>query len=215
MKKIFLSVCIAAALFVAWYMYTDGTMSLKAARKKIVKEAQEAVVQGASPEDVAALAMKAINMTQGEHGAELWRLKAEWGNVRRKDNVMELEKPNFTYYMAPDNIPMNVTSEKGEVDQEEQIVRFIGSVVAVHQDRTVKAPVMVYSGKKRELVCPEGADMTGKDMAGTANRVVWDLNSKVLNGLGNVDMTFDNDTVLAPSGSDEQQNTPANSGSQG
>jgi hypothetical protein len=216
MKKIFFAVCLVVALFAAWYMYTDGTMSLEAARRKIGKEAQEAVVQNASPEDVAALAMKAINMTQGEHGAELWRLKAEWGNVRRKDNIMEIGKPNFTYYMAPDHIPLNVTSEKGEVDQEEQKVRFVGSVVATYQDRVVKAPMMVYSGKKRKLVCPEGAKMTGaKNMAGSANRAVWDLNTKILNGFGEVDMTFENSAIPAPEGSGEQQNVPANGGPQG
>lgn len=216
MKKIFFAVFAAGALLVAWYIYTDGTMNLKNARKKIIQEAQEAVVQSASPEDVAALAMKAVNMTQGENGAELWRLKAEWANVRRKDNIMELEQPKFTYYTAPDNVPLSITSEKGEVNQEEQIVRFIGSVVATYQDRIVKAPVMVYSGKRRDLVCPEGADMAGaNDMAGSANRVVWDLGTKILNGFGNVDMTFHNNTAPTPAGPDNPQNAPTDSGAQG
>lgn len=216
MKKIFFAVFAAVALLVAWYIYTDGTMNLKNARKKIIQEAQEAVVQTASPEDVAALAMKAVNMTQGENGAELWRLQAEWANVRRKDNIMELEKPNFTYYTAPDNVPLTVTSEKGEVDQEEQTVRFIGSVVATCQDRIVKAPVMVYSGKRRDLVCPEGADMAVADkMAGSANRIVWDLKTKILNGFGDVDMTFRNNAAFIPAESDNPQNAPADSGAQG
>ncbi|CAK7014326.1 MAG: hypothetical protein DELT_02192 [Desulfovibrio sp.] len=215
MKKILLAVVAVAVLVVAWYIYTGGTMSLKAAKKQLVKEAQQAVLENAAPEDVAALAMKAINMTQGEHGAELWRLKAEWGNVRRKDNIMELEKPSFTYYMAPDNLPLTVTSEKGEVDQEEQRVTFIGSVVATHQDKVVKAPVMVYSGKNRDLVCPEGAGMTGDNMVGSANRIVWDLNAKLLTGLGDVDMSFENAAVPVPPRTEEGQTAPAAGGPQG
>lgn len=214
MKKIFAAVLAVAVLLVSWYIYTGGAMSFAAARRKVVKEAREAAIQSTAPEDVAALAMKAINMTQGEHGAELWRLKAEWGNVRRRDNILELEKPNFTYYMAPDNIPLTVTSEKGEIDQETQRVRFIGSVVATFQDRVVRAPVMVYSGKERELVCPDGAVISGaNNMTGAADTVVWDFTANVLTGSGDVDMTFD--YSAAPTGSDAMRNMSGSGGTQG
>ncbi|MCC8194545.1 MAG: hypothetical protein LIP28_07870 [Deltaproteobacteria bacterium] len=118
MKKIIGALGVLLALGVGWYIFTDGTMSLGAAKKKLVQKAQDAVVSNADPEDVAALAMKAINLTQGEHGAELWRLKANWGNMRRKDNVMELEKPDFTYYMPPDNKAIFIVGDKGEIEQE-------------------------------------------------------------------------------------------------
>ena len=81
--------------------------------------------------------MKAINLTQGEHGAELWRLKADWGNMRRRDNVKELEKPKFTYYMPPDNAELQVASNKGEIYQDIQEIRFVDDVVATFGERSI------------------------------------------------------------------------------
>lgn len=211
MRKGFWSVA-ALAGFALWYFYAGGTLNLDAMKKRIVKEAQEAVAQKTAPDDVAALAMKAINLTQGEHGAELWRLKAEWGNVRRRDDIMELEKPKFMYYMAPDNLPLSVTSEKGELDQKKRIVKFIGSVVTTYQDRVVNAPIMVYSDTTRELTFPDSATLRSANMTGSADSFVWNLNEKKLTGFGNVNVSFDNNAAVAPAGRGSGHKTPAKNG---
>ena len=68
---------------------------------------------------------------------------------------------------------------------------------------------MVYFGKSREVVCPEGAKMTGTGMEGTANRVVWRLQDKVLEGLGDVDMTFENGKdIFSPGGRENENSAP-------
>ena len=209
MKKLFVIIAVLAAAAVGWYFFTDGTMTMQGAKKKLVQEVQDAVLERKAPEDVAALAMKAINLTQGEHGAELWRLKADWGNMRRSDQIMELEKPRFTYYMPPENIELTILSNKGEIDQDEQKVRFISDVVATYSDRTIIAPSMVYLGKSREVVCPEGAKVAGAGMEGTANRLVWRLQDKVLEGFGDVDMTFENDKdIFSPEGRENESSAP-------
>lgn len=201
MKKIIGVIIILVAACAGWYLLTDGTMSLKGAREKIVREAQDAVLNAANPQDVAALAMKTINMTQGEHGSELWRLKADWGNMRRDAEVMELEKPRFTYYMPPDNVEVSIHSDTGEIQEKDQIVHFIGNVVAQYSGRTVRAARMTFMGKVKEVVCPEGADITGAGLDGKANRVVWKLNEEILEGFGDVDMIFTNEKdVPAPGG---------------
>ncbi|SBV93957.1 exported hypothetical protein [uncultured delta proteobacterium] len=193
MKKILGALSVFIALGIAWYIFSDGGLNLGAAKKQIVQTAQDAVVSNAAPEDVAALALKAISLTQGEHGAELWRLKADWGNMRRRDNVMELEKPHFTYYMPPDNKAVTITSSKGEIEQEEQKIRFIDSVVATYDGRTLHAPEMLYFGKSRELVCPQGGRVEGEGYEGSANRIVWRVNEQIIESLGNVDVSFEND----------------------
>lgn len=209
MKKLFAAAAFLAVLAVGWYFFTDGTMSMKGAKKKLVREARDAALEHAAPEEVAALAMKAMNLTQGEHGAELWRLKADWGNMRRSDQILELEKPRFTYYMPPEHIELTIVSDKGEIDENEQKIRFVTNVVATYRDRRITAPSLVYFGKSREVVCPEGAEMTGAGMEGTANRVVWRLRDKVLEGLGDVDMTFENDKdIFSPEGRENENSAP-------
>ncbi len=115
MRKLVSVIGVLVLLSVAWYFFTDGTMGMDAAKKKFVQQAQDAIVSNVEPDEVAALAMRAINLTQGEHGAELWRLKADWGNMRRKDNVLELEKPRFTYYMPPDYKAITVVAVRGDI----------------------------------------------------------------------------------------------------
>ena len=213
MKKIIGALCVLLALGVAWYVFTDGTFRVDSAKKKLVRQAQDAVINNADPEDVAALAMKAITLTQGEHGAELWRLKADWGNMRRRDNVMELEKPRFTYYMPPDNKSIAIASDKGEIEQEKQKIRFLESVVATYEDRTLLADEVLYMGKSREILCPQGGRVEGEGYEGRANRVVWHLNSKILEAFGDVDIVFDseNDIFASPRGAEETQTPPAQS----
>ena len=199
MRKL-VSVFSGLLLFVAaWYFFTDGTMHLDTAKKKLVQQAQDAVISNVNPDEVAALAMKAINLTQGEHGVELWRLKADWGNMRRKDNILELEKPRFTYYMPPDNKAITIASGKGDIEQTDQKIRFLDSVVATYDGRTLLAPQMIYFGKSREIHCPEGGSMEGEGYEGAADRVVLNMNAEIIEAFGNVDITFDAENdVLTP-----------------
>ncbi len=199
MKKLIGALCAFIVLFIAWYLFTGGELSFDAAKKQIVRQAQDAIIKTADPEDVAALAMRAITLTQGEHGAELWRLKAEWGNMRRRDNIMELEKPRFTYYMPPDNKPVEITSEKGDIAQEEQIIQFIDSVVATYEGKILRAPQMTYYGKQREIVCPRGGDIQGEGYVGSADKIVRHVNEQEIEATGNVDFTYESEQdILAP-----------------
>lgn len=209
MKKIVGALCVLIALGVAWYIFTDGTFRVDSAKRKLVRQAQDAVIKKADPEEVAALAVKAINLTQGEHGVELWRLKADWGNLRRRDNVMELEKPRFTYYMPPDNKAIAISSDKGEIEQEAQRIRFMESVVATYEDRTLHVDEMVYLGKERAIVCPQGGRVEGEGYEGSANRIAWYLNAGVLEALGDVNVVFDSENdIFAPAHKTEEPQTP-------
>lgn len=205
MKKLVGAFCLLIALGIAWYIFSNGGLDMDAARQKLAQKAQDAVVTNADPEDVAALALKAINLTQGEKGAELWRLKADWGNMRRRDNVMELEKPAFTYYMPPDNKVITITSLKGEIEQEEQRIRFIESVVATYDGRTLHAPEIVYFGKPREIVCPQGGRVEGEGYEGSARHIVWRMNKQLIEAVGDIDVLFENELI---STRPEQAETP-------
>ncbi len=174
----------------AWY-YLFGTSDFDQAKKNLKESAQNAVLSNAKPEDVAALAVKAIEMKQGEHGVELWRLKAEWGNVRQEGGLLELKKPKFTYLMPPDNAELQVTSEQGEVNQTTKIIRFIQSVVVTQGNNTLRAPIMVYNGTAKTLLFPQGAEFDGRGVEGTAANALWRLNDRVIDASDGVDMTWE------------------------
>ena len=194
MKKFFGLIAALLVLGIAWHLFSGGSLSPRSIKKRIVQEAQDAVLSTVDPENVATLAMKTINLTQGEKGVELWRLKADWGNIRRKDNVMELEKPRFTYYMPPDNKAVTIVAEKGEIVQEEQLIRFIDSVVATYEGRTLQAPRLVYYGKKREMVCPQGGVVQGDGYEGSAeNTIFWQIKDQRIDAVGNIHVLFEND----------------------
>ncbi len=204
--RIFLFVCLFLLVGGgAWYYFT-GQSDFDQAKKKLKETAQNAVLGAVKPEDAATLAVKAIEMKQGEHGIELWRLKAEWGNVRREGELLELEKPNFTYHMPPDNTELRVVSEQGEVSQTAKTIRFVRSVIVTQGNDTLKASLMVYNGTSKKLLFPEGASFTGRGTSGTAADVVWRLNDRVIDASGGVDMTWERDADPMPLSKAERQN---------
>ncbi len=174
----------------AWY-YLFGFIGYDEAKQSLKDTAQNVALGAASPEDVAALAVKAIEMKQGEHGIELWRLKADWGNARQEGGLLELEKPKFTYYMPPDNQELKVVSEKGELNQATKIIKFISSVVVSQGNNTLKAPLMIYNGTAKTLYFPDGAQFVGRNMWGRADTALWRLNDRVIDASGGVDMTWE------------------------
>lgn len=194
---------------VAWYLLTNGEMTFGSAKKKLMETAQDVVAANAAPEDVAALAMKAINLTQGEKGLELWRLKAEWGNLRRRDNIMELEKPRFTYYMPSDGTALTVHSASGDISQEEQKIRFVDSVVATYEENTLLAPEMIYMGKSREIICPRGGRVNGRGFWGSAETINWQMSNNILEASGSVDVFLDNEMFAREKGPEKTQTQPA------
>ena len=196
-KSIFL--VLALISLGAWYYITDGEMTLDAAKKGIRNAALDTVAHSVKPEDVAALALKTIEFKQGENGIELWRLKADWGNMRRNGETMELEKPRFTYYMPPDNNEVAITSNKGDLNQEKQVIQFFENVVSTFDERTLLSSRMIYEGKGRVMTFPEGAALEGKDVAGTAAHVVWRLGDRIIDASGGVDVTFHSERNFLPS----------------
>lgn len=194
MKKWLFFLCTLLVLGGGWYFLTDGSLSWKDAKRKVLRQARDAVVATVKDsEDVATLAMKAISLTQGEHGVELWRLKADWGNMRRIDNIMELSNPSLTYILPPENKEITVISTRGDIDEKQQVIRFVDSVVAKYDNRTLFAPLVVYTGKERSFSAPDGARVTGLGFEGAAGKLSWLLTDEVLVGEEGVDVTFESD----------------------
>ena len=144
------------------------------------------------------LALKSILLQHGEHGLELWRLKAGWANMTKQDGVINLEQPVLTYFMS-DKTELHVVADKGDIDQEKQILRFNGQVRATRANNTVTSDKLVYEGSQRTMTFPSGADFTGEGVRGSAERVIWHMNTRIIEAEGAVDV-FLGDKRVPPAG---------------
>ena len=141
------------------------------------------------------LALKTINLSQGEGGLELWRLKAEWANMQKEDGKIVVERPSLTYFMPEKDEEekqktLFVTSESGEVDQKEQILRFENHVHITMDDKTIQGDLLVYNGTAKTMTLPNGGEFTGTGISGAAPFLVWDMNNKIIRANGGVDVQF-------------------------
>lgn len=207
-RVIVFCIILAVAGGLVWWLFFKP-LSLDAVKEELKEKAQDVAQGTAKADDLAALAVKAIDLTQGEHGVELWRLKAEWGNMRREGGLLELEKPSFTYYMPPNNEEVRVKAETGDVNQVSKLIRFRTNVQAYYDNNTISGPLMVYNGTGKVLTFPEGAVFGGPGMAGEAPMVTWILNEQLIKADGGVNMTWEGDRPLPGGKSSKRQDGTA------
>ena len=150
------------------------------------------VILAAEPDDQEAsssaldLALKAITLTQGGGGFELWRLKAEWANIQRQDDKIFLTNPRLTYFMREDDKVIYVQSDSGDVDQQEQLLRFIDNVRVTQDDTILIGPLLIYDGKTNTMTMPEGAELAATGVQGSYNHLVWFIDTKRIETMGDV-----------------------------
>lgn len=68
-------------------------------KKSILSDAVDAITD----QDPLALALKNIELTMGENGFEVWRLKAQWASMKEADGSIEVLKPQIVYSMDEQN----------------------------------------------------------------------------------------------------------------
>lgn len=141
------------------------------------------------------LALKTINLSQGEGGLELWRLKAEWANMQKEDGKIVVERPSLTYFMpekdkAEKQKTLFVTSESGVVDQKEQILRFENQVHITMDDKAIHGNLLVYNGTAKTMTLPNGGEFAGTGISGTAPFLVWNMNNKTIRAEEGVAVEF-------------------------
>jgi LPS export ABC transporter protein LptC len=146
----------------------------------------EQKITSGSNQSAFALALKAITLTQGEGGFELWRLKAEWANIQRQDDKIFLTNPRLTYFMREDDKVIYVQSDSGDVDQQEQLLRFIDNVRVTQDDTILIGPLLIYDGKTNTMTMPEGAELAATGVQGSYNHLVWFIDTKRIETMGDV-----------------------------
>lgn len=141
------------------------------------------------------LLLKDFILSQGEKGYTLWRLKATAGNMSKINNVFIVETPALTYNMEDGSL-LTVISHKGDIDQNDKTMRFIDDVVVTHSDQKITGELLVYDGNTKTMTFPEQAHFKDPQVSGAADTIIWHIDSKVIEGTGNVSVTFDSNDMV-------------------
>ncbi len=144
------------------------------------------------------LALKTVNLSQGEGGIELWRLKAEWANMQKENGKIVVQLPRLTYFMPEKEKTLFVTSESGVIDQKEQVLSFIDNVHVSQEDKALQGDLLVYNGTAKTMTLPRGGEFSGTGISGSAAFIVWNINRKVIEAEGDVSVHFDGSESPAP-----------------
>lgn len=136
------------------------------------------------------LALKTINLSQGEGGLEVWRLKANWANMQKENGTIVVREPNLTYFMPEKGKTLFVTSETGVINQKEQMLSFIKRVRISQEDKLLLGDLLVYNGTAKTMTFPNGGQFTGTGISGSASRIIWNINQRMIEAEGEVSVRF-------------------------
>lgn len=210
LKKLFLwsvSAALLGGLILLFFLYEpkENTGQQAADANASEKNRDSLVSEGEQTLD---LALKGVNLSQGEGGFEIWRLKAEWANVRKQGEAVIVEQPRLVYFMDEGGKTLHVSSSTGDINQKSQILRFISNVRIMQEDKVVTGDLLVYNGSRKTMTFPDGGDFISPGITGHAAQVEWDLNSRLITATGDVSVLFSQEEPAGSVPTVEPQNPP-------
>lgn len=155
-------------------------------------------------DDDVGLAIKGIQVSQGEEGAEEWRLFADWATMRQKTGVLQVENPLMWHrvgestvlfdgkkgqaamYLQDDADKIEIKSLHGLVYDNNTKVLLQDNVSASQNGNKVEGSILSYNSKERVAVFPEHAAFQGEGIAGNAEILSWNMKNNKIYGSGKV-----------------------------
>ena len=191
---------VAAGLIVwgGWY----GWMSWKTSQsinalKDVVRSADLDTLLSNPPEEVknsVDLAVRGLELSQGREGRKSFDLKAEWATLNQDSGAITMRDPDITYRMSDDEGGkprlIYASSRIGRVEDGNQKVSMSDDVRARHEENVLTGDLAVFLNPLNKLTFPGGARLDGPELAGTCNRLTWDLNTNIIMGDHGVNMRW-------------------------
>ena len=142
--------------------------------------------------EAASLAVKGVNLLQGEKGFEFWRLKAEWASMQQEKDVIDVREPRVRYTLGEGGGEdyVYVVSELGRITDSQRVLTLWQNVVVTHGRDLIRGPKLVYTADDRIARFPDGAIFDNPDMSGTFTQLRWSMNTNRIESEGGIDMTF-------------------------
>lgn len=121
----------------------------------------------------------------------------DWATLREEIDKVDLSSPHVRYHMgertnnpeAPSDY-LDVTALSGLIEEGNSRITLRGDVRAEHDANILTGPEAVFLNNTRILTFPEGADLNGPTLSGTAKLLRWNVSTNILEGEGGVSMTW-------------------------
>lgn len=199
-KLALLTVLLLAAVIAAAVMYSRNLRKqIDEVNARIAAEnASAPAVPAGSLEGIGGMSINGMEIVQGENGRELWRLVAQSALMSEQGGDIVAQKPYLTYYLDAETAQPGagrgtviVESDEGDINQRENILRFIDNVVATHDNDVLTTSLIIYMGEADRLNCPEESFIESSGMRGKAREMSWHLDDNTLHAWGGVSIDFD------------------------
>lgn len=152
-------------------------------------------------EEAIDLALRGVRLSQGEAGRESWTLDADWATLRQESGLVQVRDPVIRYALGdpaasgasdvpPEERQVVVTADTGRVEDNNTRLTMQGNVRAVYQDEVLTGPVATFRNDTRILTFPDGAELAGPVLAGSAGVLRWSLATNILEGEQGVDVVW-------------------------
>ena len=198
------------ALGAVWYAVLREEKIPEETAEQIKAAAGTLADNPATADDAVDLAIKTVSLSQGEGGFELWRLKAEWANLRKRDDTIIVEQPRLTYNMREEGKVLFVESHTGDINQKTQVLRFIEDVRVTQESKIITGGLLVYDGNDKTMTFPQGCLFTDTGVSGSVNTLVWHIDRQIIEGEGDVKVVLEGSsksaTPPAPQAPDDRTN---------
>ena len=139
------------------------------------------------------LAIKGINLMQGEKGFEFWRLKAEWAAMHQEKDVIDVREPKVRYTLGEgsDDDYVYATSEYGRVTDQQHVLTMWQNVRLTRGEDTLTGPELTYRTDERLVRFPKGGVIVRPTMTGSFGVLAWDMNANRIDADEGVDIVFE------------------------
>ena len=190
-SRILFIIALAALFAGGWFVMQQGEITLldrvlgiahKGGLRSLDGSTLQDKANSANPlEEVAGLAIKGINLFQGNKGLELWRLKASWAHMSQNGETIDVEKPVVRYALGegsasnPGDDVLDVKADFGKITDNQHFLTLWDDVVITRFDDVITSSRMHYDTTKRFMTFPEGAALDSPTASGTARVFTWDL----------------------------------------
>lgn len=206
LKRTLALVVLGLAVWSGWYGW-QGWKTRRAleALESVARSADLNKLLSDPPEEVRSavdLAVRGISLSQGYEGRKSFDLKADWATLNQDSGAITVREPDIQYMLknldSDEERIIRATSDVGRVEDGNQKVSMSGNVQATYEENVLTGELAVFLNTARTLTFPDGAELNGPALSGTATRLMWDLDTNTLTGNEGVRMRWmpsDSDTT--------------------
>ncbi len=135
------------------------------------------------------LALRQIRHTATRNGRDEWTLTAKSAKVLPHEKRTVIEDPSVVFFLK-DGEKVYLKARKGILKTETNDLEALGDVVVTYEAYVMKTQRLRYNHRKRRISSRVPVRIKGERFSLSADRMVYDLNSKISKFKGNIESTI-------------------------